>query len=159
MPSLLFVCAANMCRSPMASALMRRRVERLTSTDDWRIASAGIWAQEGAPAIGEAQAVLREMHLDLGKHRSRNVLQVEVRSFDLVLVMETNQKEALRVTFPDIAERIYLLSEMAGSPLDIPDPVGGTLADVRNTAQTIDRYLSQGFARILQLTQHQQDSP
>lgn len=45
MPSVLFVCTANMCRSPMAMVLFRRRLDQAGLASGWRVESAGAWAR------------------------------------------------------------------------------------------------------------------
>lgn len=153
MPSILFVCTGNLCRSPMASALFRERVRRALGADDWRVESAGVWAQEGRPALENTRAALQEVGLDIADHRSRGVSEAWIRSFHLILTMEWGQKEALQVAFPDIADRIYLLTEMAGQTHQVRDPIGGDLDDFRRTRREIDRLLAQGFERIARIAQ------
>jgi hypothetical protein len=40
---------------------------------------------------------------------------------------------------------------MAGEEIDIPDPIGGELIDYEQTAYLIERILTDGFDRIVQL--------
>ncbi len=148
--SVLFVCSANICRSPMAMGLMRARVAQ--SIDDWRIESAGVWAEEGHSAAFYTRRVLEDRDIGVGDHSSRLITPDLVRDFDLILVMERNHKEALRAAFPEYSSRIYMLSEMVGRINDIVDPIGGPRADYEDTAQEIDAILSEGFENILRLT-------
>ena len=46
MPGLLFVCTGNLCRSPLAAALLRARV---AVDGAWDIDAAGIAATAGLP--------------------------------------------------------------------------------------------------------------
>ena len=103
----------------------------------WRVESAGTWAREGELAIDSAREVLQRKGLDIRNHRSRSVNRDLLAKFNLILTMEKNQKEALQVEFPEFANRIYLLSEMVGGNNDIPDPIGGTLADYQETADDL----------------------
>jgi protein-tyrosine-phosphatase len=146
MHSVLFVCTANICRSPMAMALWQARVS--SSASEWRIESAGTWAIDGQPAAIRAQSVLREIGLDITSHRSRTVTSEMLLSFNLILTMERGQKEALCFEFPKIARRVYTLSEMVLAEYDIQDPVGGSDADFRRTLREIDNLLKAGFVRI-----------
>ena len=149
MPSVLFVCSANICRSPMAMAIFQSRVAR--EPGRWLVESAGTWAPEGAPASVISQMVLAERGLDLSNHRSRRVSREIINSFDLVLTMEDGHKEALQIEFPEMAERIYLLSEMIGLKYNIADPMGGIDDDFRSTANEITQILTDGYEKILQL--------
>jgi hypothetical protein len=66
--------------------------------------------------------------------------------------METNHKEALRFEFPDLADRIYLLSEMVDRDFNIADPIGGAYSDYEKTAIEIAQILQEGFDRIVALS-------
>jgi len=151
MHSLLFVCTANICRSPMAMALFREKVKNLD--ENWRIESAGTWAFEGAQVAREVTQVLANRGLEVNDHRSRLVTHELLASFDLILTMEQGQKEALKVEFPDIAGRIVLLSELIGQRFDIKDPMGGPLYEFEETAKEFERLFEQGYEKILEQIQ------
>lgn len=151
MPSTLFVCTANLFRSPLACAFLRQIVTQSVYASSWRIESAGTWTGEGLPAVPEAQKVALEHGLDLESHRSRCITADLVRSFSLVLTMEQGHQEALRIEFPDSARRVYMLSEMAGVRADILDPIFGSLTDCRRVAQEIEEWLRLGYSRIVEL--------
>lgn len=151
MPSILFVCTANVCRSPMASAIFQRQLEESFPDEIWRVESAGTWAIDGmAVAIGSTQ-IMRSRGLDISGHRARNISAELLAEFDLILTMENGHKEALRAEFPQYAARIYLLSEMAGFSHDINDPIGGPLSDFEATAKELTELLVQGIERIKSL--------
>ena len=149
MPSVLFICTGNIHRSPMAEALLKAKTA--TAKEQWIIESAGTWAPKGEPASQEVQVVLGKAGLDVSAHRSRRVNRRILHGFNLILTMEANHKEALQVEFPELAGRIYMLSEMVGMKRDIDDPIGGPLVDFVDTAREIDRYLTEGFERIREL--------
>ncbi|MBN2145970.1 MAG: hypothetical protein JW726_01235 [Anaerolineales bacterium] len=153
MPSVLFVCSANMCRSPMASALFRKLVAQRPDAAEWRIESAGVWALAGSPASTGARVAMQARGLDLSGHVSRPVTHRMLRQFDLILVMEDSHKEALRGEFRDLAGRIYLLTEMVGEGDDIRDPIGGRQVDYDDTVRELEDILTRGIVRIEQLTQ------
>ena len=133
----------------MAMGLFQDKVkERLT---DWKIGSAGTWAVEGEPAMSFVQKLLLQKGIDLREHQSAQVTEALLSPYNLILTMERGQKEGLRIEFPALAGRIYLLSEMVGQVFDIPDPVGGPPAEYEATLREIDQLLSKGFDRINQL--------
>jgi len=50
-----------------------------------------------------------------------------------------------------LRQRIHLLSEIAGAPYDISDPIGGSPEDFRYTVREIDALLRAGLPRLLEL--------
>lgn len=132
----------------MAEALFRAR---LMDAEGWLVESAGTWAPEGAPVTNRAQLALRSRGLDVSQHRSRQVTGEMLRQFDLILTMEQGHKEALIAEFPDLAPRIFLLSEMAGGVFDVRDPMGGSQADFERTALELEELLAKGQAKIEEL--------
>jgi protein-tyrosine-phosphatase len=135
----------------MAMALMRKRLEDEGMTPDWVVESAGTWATEGITATDHAIEAMRERDLDLESHLSRGVTEEMLDSFNLVLVMVGNHKEALDVEFPRFSEKVFLLSEIIGEEWDLEDPVGGPLEEYRETAKVIDEVLEEGWERIIEL--------
>lgn len=157
MPSVLIVCTANICRSPMAEALLKHQVSKRPDADQWHVASAGTWALEGLEPAIFSQQVMRTRGLDITHHQSQPVSRELLRNFDLILTMDNQQQEGLRLGFAEFRDKIYLLSEMVGSREDISDPIGGELADYEATAQKLEQIISTGLERItrLALTHHQ----
>jgi protein-tyrosine-phosphatase len=132
----LFVCVGNICRSPMAEALFRRRA-REAGLEGIEALSAGVSGWDGAGATGEAIRVLQtEFGLDLGAHRARR-LDRRVRA-DLVLVMEEDVRQ--RVEALGLDAEVALLGTYAGfEGEEVPDPFGGSLEAYAVTAHQIDR--------------------
>jgi protein-tyrosine-phosphatase len=157
MIAVLMVCTANMCRSPMAEALFKKLVSERGEADQWHVESAGVAAVNGNHPTYYSEVVMQKMGMDISQHRSQPVSQELLENFDLVLTMEEGHKILLQDQYPNAAKRIYMLSEMAGNYHDIPDPIGGVLADYEEIALLILQTLSDGFSRIHQLAlQHQQ---
>ena len=117
--SVLVLCHGNICRSPLAAALLLRR------RPDLDVASAGLSAGDGAQADPLAIRVANDLGVDLTGHRSRPVTPGLVAGADLVLVMEASHARALRSYAPDAAPRTRLLGDFLDTgPFRIPDPWG-----------------------------------
>jgi protein-tyrosine-phosphatase len=91
------------------------------------------------------------MGMDISAHQSQPISLMLLSNFDLILTMEAEHKNYLKAQYEEIADRVYLLSEMVGESMDIPDPIGGELADYEQTANMLERILTDGLARIYRL--------
>lgn len=158
MHSILFVCTANMCRSPMAEALFEAIVRNEGEADDWWIDSAGVSALDGEQATNNTRIVAAERGMDLSSHRSKLATRQVVEPFSLVLVMEERHREMMRAAYPDLAERTYLLKELIGVPGDVHDPIGTDIVNYRAMTDEVDAILSEGLNRIRELAHESQES-
>ncbi len=148
MPSVLFVCTANQCRSPMAEAIFRELLREKGRLPGWSIGSAGVRASPGEPATLFTQSTLRERGIETGAHRSRPVTEEVLRSYNLVLTMERAQQDELRAAYPDMADKIGLLATTAGGQYDIDDPIGLPLERYRALANELSDILGRGLSQI-----------
>ncbi len=156
--TILIVCTANMCRSPMAEGLLRHKLALAGLSDEFVVASAGVWTEDGFPATDHAVQALAEQGIDISAHRSRNVTEDMVAQSALVLTMTRNHAEAVRLSFPAHAGKVYLLGEMGGPACDVNDPVGRPLAVYQTTAKELDRLIESGYERILRLARGEKES-
>ena len=153
MPSILFVCTANICRSPLALALFKQKILNEPDASQWKLDSAGTWAPEGEPASGKSQFLLGQKGINIQDHRSKIVNIEMLSSFNLILTMERGHKEALQNEFPAIKSKVFMLSEMIGLHYDIQDPYNGTLDDYVEMMEEIEYILDEGFEKIQMLAQ------
>jgi protein-tyrosine phosphatase len=116
--SILMTCVGNVCRSPMAAALLSDRAARRGL--DIRIASAGIAALIGAPADPVAVELMRARSLDLAAHRARQLTPQMISEYELVIVMEAAHLKDLEARFPAARGRVHRLGRFGG--FDVPDP-------------------------------------
>jgi protein-tyrosine phosphatase len=88
--TLLVVCHGNICRSPVAGALLARALAPLGID----VQSAG-FIGFNRPAPAEALAAAELHAVDLSSHRSRLVTGALVRAADLMVVMDPSQQRQL----------------------------------------------------------------
>ncbi len=151
MPSVLFVCTANQCRSPIAAAAFRNEISRLEQEDQWKVYSAGTWAVAGIHVPAPVLHAAEQLGLQLDYHITQTVNLAMLSACDLVLVMEKGHQEALNVEFPGARSWTYLLSQVVdGVAYDIPDP-GLSPAEVIQTAREVVELIERGTEKICNL--------
>ena len=150
MANILIVCTANICRSPVAAALLSDRLRR-QGLPDWRVRSAGTWAMEPRGASRYSIEVARREGLDLSRHRSTMIDERHLTDADLVLTMEVGHAEALRAEFPQQAHKVYMLAEMVGHTYNIADPYGGPLEEYERMYEGLAEVIDNGLDRIIEL--------
>lgn len=152
MPDILIVCTANICRSPVAEALLRQHLAAVnTEMEPWMVYSAGTWALVGRPPASYSQELMQAQGVDISHKRAQMVTPRLMQQADLVLCMEAGHAEALRIEFPESAARIFLLSEMVGKSYSISDPYGGSREGYEAMFRELDRLLTEGLRRIIEL--------
>ena len=95
--------------------------------------SAGICAKSGEKASENAVLALKDLHLDLTKHRSRNILEINLKNYDVFAVMNVDHLTVLN----DLAintDKIYVLNKKNGG---IVDPFGGNIKVYKKTVEDL----------------------
>ncbi|MEO1235955.1 MAG: Sua5/YciO/YrdC/YwlC family protein [Planctomycetota bacterium] len=139
---LLFVCTGNTCRSPMAEAVAKKRLE---GKPDVRVGSAGVYAGEGQSASAEAVDAMRELGIDLSGHRSRPLSNDLIRAADRIFTMTESHRQAVLAQAPHAADKVVRLDE----DRDIDDPYGAGPDVYRRTARQIETALEQRLTEQL----------
>jgi len=126
---ILMVCMGNICRSPTAEAVLRRKLRERGLDGQVHVDSAGThgW-HAGAPPDARSQVHASRRGYDLSELRARSLVAVDFDRFDLVLVMDDENLAHARELCPPAAwPRIRRLMSYAaaGAPLEVPDPYAG----------------------------------
>jgi protein-tyrosine phosphatase len=122
MTSVLFLCTGNICRSPMAEALLRHRLEERGI--EANIHSAGL-LDDGRVASEYGVDEMRKRGIDLSSHRSRRMARQMIADADLVVAMAREHLREAVVLAPQAFPRAYTLKEL----IRRGSAIGGRAAD------------------------------
>jgi protein-tyrosine phosphatase len=123
---ILVLCHANVCRSPMAAALLARRLAGLDVTVPVR--SAGMY-RAGDPPHPEVVSVLASYQINAAAHRSRVASPADLARTVLVLGMTRENLRYAVVTEPGSWPRAFTLKELVRRGGQIgPRPPGESFA-------------------------------
>ena len=147
----VFVCTGNTCRSPMAAALFRDRVERHPKLREleFTVESAGLSATSGAPISPGAERALAKVGLSAAGHGSQPFTE-RFKEFDLILTMTEAHKAQVLLNYPEAARNVYTLKEYAGldGGPDIQDPFGQDDAAYEACLEEIARAVQKAVERL-----------
>ncbi|MGG7465856.1 MULTISPECIES: low molecular weight protein-tyrosine-phosphatase [unclassified Plantibacter] len=123
-----FVCAGNICRSPMAAIVFAGLVDAAGLSDRVAVSSAGTgdW-HVGEHADHRTVTALRQRGFDASSHRAKQFDADRFPEYDLVVALDRSHDRILRTWATTEADRskIHLLlgfdRQQAGK-LDVPDP-------------------------------------
>jgi len=97
----LFVCMGNICRSPTAEGVFRRRAEDAGLLHRLVVDSAGTHGyHEGCPPDTRAIAIARRRGYDLAPLRARLLLTMDFQRFDYILGMDAHNLRAMQSMRP-----------------------------------------------------------
>lgn len=99
MPSILFVCLGNICRSPLAEAALRAEADRLRLDLIVDSAGTGDW-HAGEPPDPRAQATARRHGVEISGLRARQVTQADFRRFTHIVALDHDNLANLRRLAP-----------------------------------------------------------
>lgn len=148
--TVLFACAGNQCRSPMAEGLFQKILNEAEKyKKKIQILSAGLYADKGKPPTKKTIKVLQEKGINISYKRSEVLSPKLIAKADLILTMEKYQKETILETFTSSRGKTFTLKEFAGcEDDDIDDPMGKSIDFYRKRAREIEKCLSNAKEKI-----------
>lgn len=121
---ILVVCTGNICRSPVAAAMLR---QRLPGRD---ISSAGLGALVGSDVEPRARALAEADGIEVGAHKARQLDTDLLSQADLILVMSDGQRREIGKQWPEMLGKTlrlgqWLEGERARHPRPLSQEHGG----------------------------------
>jgi Protein-tyrosine-phosphatase len=129
--TVLVVCTANICRSPMAAGLLQHALaaqpEPLRSL---KVESAGVAARTGERVSENSVLALRKVGIDISRHTSRPLTQEMLNRAAVIICMTESHRAMIQLQSEPPPRNIHLFREFmpAGADKEIPDPFGGPLS-------------------------------
>lgn len=120
-----FVCTGNICRSPMAEAMLRARLA--TVAPRLVVGSAGLLF-DGRPAEPNAVRAMAKRDLDISDHRARTISTDLLGDATLILGMERVHVRKVATLDPDLFGHSFTLPELVQS---------GTIVGAREPGQKV----------------------
>jgi len=112
---ILVVCIGNICRSPLAAAMLQNALpEKIVN-------SAGLHALEGNDIEPTARRTAENHGETLQQHSATQLTSELVNDHDLILVMEQRHRDEIGRRYPEALAKTMLYGQWANLP-NIPDP-------------------------------------
>lgn len=138
-PLVMFVCTANICRSPIAEKLFAKMIREQGLNLDTD--SSGLLEGGHMISLSSMQLLMQNGMLEAQEHVSKQITPQMVAKSWLVITMEERQRDFLRAANPQAAHKILTLNEITGFDGDIEDPHGSALDFYRDTYALIEERL------------------
>lgn len=140
---ILVVCTGNICRSPVAAAMLQQALPGK------HIESAGLNAMVGQGVEPSARELAEAAGLDVSGHEARQLSREMLANADVVLVMSEGQRLAVGELSPAALGKTLLLGRwLEGGAQDIADPYRKSQAAFAHIHELLERATA-GWARRL----------
>ena len=139
---ILMVCLGNICRSPMADGLMRKKVK--DHNLDTYVDSAGTanYHAGGAPDTRMTQTAKRK-GVDISELKARQFVVSDFDTFDLIYVMDqSNYNNVVRLARSESdRSKVQLILELIPNQIEIevPDPYYGGQEGFEHVYDLLDK--------------------
>ena len=138
--NILVVCVGNICRSPMAEALLKQRYP------DKNIDSAGVGALVGHAADPAALAIMHAQQLDISSHVAKQIDESLAKKADLIFTMSDGQTKWIEERWPFCRGKTFKLGHWQDK--DIADPYKHNMSAFETAYEDIVNGLEQWADKV-----------
>ena len=139
---IIFVCYANLCRSPLAEGIFKQLLENNEKSDSIIVNSAGIHAYEGSPPHSKSIQVAKERGIDISGYGGVQLTKEMAKEADLILTLDESVKHHILSYYTNDSKKVVTMKECGGeiNDLDVDDPYGLSMEAFRRCADEIEEY-------------------
>ena len=133
--SVLFVCLGNICRSPTAECIFREKA-KISKLDIFCDSAGTASWHVGSFPYQPMQLAAKNRGFDISKLRARQIKIADFNEFDLLVVMDQENRSNLQNLCPEQSDKVHLLTDYSLKDLEydyVPDPYY-----TRNFKQALD---------------------
>lgn len=124
MKKVLFVCLGNICRSPMAEAVMRHLIKEKGLQDKIEVDSAGTSSWHvGEPPHDGTQNKLKEYNISFEGIKARQFSKEDFEKFDYIVGMDSSNIQNIKeIVGVSNHPKIFRFLDLTEHKKDVPDP-------------------------------------
>ena len=138
--NILVVCVGNICRSPMAEALLKQRYPHKN------VDSAGVGALVGHSADPAALEIMAGQEIDITNHVAKQIDEGLAKKADLIFTMSDSQTKWIEERWPFCRGKTFKLGHWQDK--DIADPYKHEMSAFQTAYQDIVVSLEQWADKI-----------
>jgi len=154
MIGVLFVCLGNICRSPLAEGIFKRKIEKEGLGEFITVDSAGTshWHVD-EPPDRRSSDIARQNGIILN-HYGKQISPADLENFDYIIAMDGDNYddiERLQETYGNGKAEIFLMRDFDDqqSGADVPDPYYGGPNGFQLVFDLLDESLSNFMEKII----------
>ena len=122
---ILMVCLGNICRSPLAEGILKKKIAEKNL--DWTVSSAGTGAWHvGDLPDSRSVRIGRKYGIDITDQRARQFRPADLEQYDLIMAMDSsNYRDIIKhAVSKEQEEKIHLIMNFLnpGQNENVPDP-------------------------------------